>query len=80
MASIDEFEDHCWKGVVPDADIKLYAPYARATHVGRKPALLAVDLYNLVYRGGAVSPSDVADRYPSSQGGSPIAPSHRSSN
>jgi len=68
VASIDEFEDHCWKGVVPDADIKLYAPYARATHVGRKPALLAVDLYNLVYRGGAASPSDVADRYPSSQG------------
>jgi maleamate amidohydrolase len=68
VASIDKFEDHCWKGVVPDADVKLYAPYGRATYVGRKPALLAVDLYNLVYRGGAVSPNDIADRYPSSQG------------
>jgi nicotinamidase-related amidase len=68
VASIDKFEDHCWKGVIPDADLKLYAPYSRATFVGRKPALLAVDLYNLVYRGGAVSPNDIADRYPSSQG------------
>lgn len=80
MASIDKFEDHCWRGVVPEADLKLYAPYARATAVGRKPALLAVDLYNLVFYGGEVAPSDVADRYPSSQGwfaARAIAPTQR---
>ncbi len=68
MATIEKFEDHSWKDVIPADDMKLYAPYSRATHVGRKPALLAVDLYNLVFRGGAVSPNDVAGRYPSSQG------------
>jgi maleamate amidohydrolase len=68
MSSIDSFEDHCWKDVVPAADMKLYAPYARETRIGPAPALLAVDLYNLVYRGGAVSPYDIADQYPSSQG------------
>jgi len=68
MASIDKFEDHCWKDVVPEADMKLYRPYARETRVGPNAALLAVDLYNLVYRGGAVSPYDVADKYPSTQG------------
>jgi maleamate amidohydrolase len=68
VATIDKFEDHGWKGVMPEADLKIYKPYSRATRVGRKPALLAVDLYNLVYRGGAVSPYEVADQHPSSQG------------
>jgi len=68
MASIDRFEDHCWRDVIPEADIKLYAGWRRETFVGPLPALLAIDLYNLVYRGGAVSPNDIADRFPSSQG------------
>jgi len=53
MASIDEFEDHCWKDVVPEADMRIYAPYARDTAVGPNPALLCIDLYNQVYDGGA---------------------------
>jgi maleamate amidohydrolase len=68
MASIDKFRDHGWKDVVPAVDQKIYEPYSRATYVGRKPALLAVDLYNLVYRGGNAAPETLVDRYPSSQG------------
>ena len=53
MASIDKFNDHCWKDVIPEADLKLYSGWRRETFVGPRPALLAIDLYDLVYRGGA---------------------------
>jgi maleamate amidohydrolase len=68
MASIEAFEDHCWKDVVPEADMKLYAPYARETFVGPRPALLAIDLYNVVYRGGARSPYELDKEHPNSCG------------
>lgn len=68
MASIERFEDHCWKDVVPEADNKLYAGYARETFVGRAPALLAIDLYNIVYRGGPHSPYELDPKYPNSCG------------
>src|SRR4051812_43233184 len=68
MASVDKFEDHCWKDIVPAADMRLYEPYARETFIGPCAAVLAVDLYNMVYRGGAVSPYDIADVHPSSHG------------
>src|SRR5437667_303698 len=68
MASIDQFEDHCWNDVVPEADMRIYAPYARATAVGPNAALLAIDLYNQVYEGGPRPPIEVAALYPSSCG------------
>jgi len=68
MASADKFEDHCWKDVVPESDMRIYAPYARDTAVGPNPALLAIDLYNLVYEGGPNPPSEIAPQYPSSCG------------
>ena len=68
MASIDKFNDHCWKDVVPEADLKLYAGWRRETHVGSQPALLAIDLYDLVYRGGPHSPYELNDRYPGTCG------------
>jgi nicotinamidase-related amidase len=68
MASIAEFEDHCWTDVVPAADLKLYSCYARETYVGTRPALLAIDLYNIVYRGGPKSPYDLDPVYPNSCG------------
>ena len=46
MATMDKFEDHCWKDVIPADDLKLYAPYARETYVGPDVAFLAIDLYN----------------------------------
>jgi len=68
MTSIEKFEDHCWKDVISEADIKLYAGWRRETFVGPRPALLAIDLYDLVYRGGAHSPYELNDEYPGSCG------------
>ena len=42
MTSIDKFEDHCWKDVIPEADLELYAGWRRETFVGPRPALLAI--------------------------------------
>ena len=64
-----DFKDHCWKDVVPAADMKLYASHARETFVGPCAALLALDLCNLAYRGGGpVSPDDATGAHPSSHG------------
>ena len=68
MASVERFEDHCWQDVIPAADSKLYAKYARETFVGPSPALLAIDLYNVVYRGGPHSPYELEAEYPNSCG------------
>src|ERR1700685_2801104 len=63
MASIEKFNDHCWKDVIPESDLKLYAGWRRETFVGARPALLAIDLYDLVYRGGPLPPSEINDRH-----------------
>jgi len=68
MASIDKFNDHCWNDVVPAADLQLYAGWRRETFVGPRPALLAIDLYDLVYRGGPHSPHELNERYPQTCG------------
>ena len=49
----DDFEDHCWKDIVTADILDIYSHYRRKTFVGPAPALLAIDLYELVYRGGA---------------------------
>jgi nicotinamidase-related amidase len=49
---MDPFEDHCWKDVVSPEVLEVYRPYQRETYLGRRPVLLAVDLYNLVFEGG----------------------------
>jgi nicotinamidase-related amidase len=68
MASIDKFNDHCWKDVIPPADLELYAGWRRETFVGPRPALLAIDLYDLVYRGGPHPPNELNARFPNSCG------------
>jgi maleamate amidohydrolase len=68
MASIDKFNDHCWKDVIPEADLQLYAGWRRETFVGPRPALLAIDLYDLVYRGGPRPPIELNDSYPNTCG------------
>lgn len=54
------FEDHCWKDLVPPEILDTYAHYARETFVGPSPALLAIDLYELVYRPGPSSCGEAA--------------------
>jgi maleamate amidohydrolase len=68
MASIEKFNDHCWKDVIPESDLKLYSSWRRETYVGPRPALLAIDLYDLVYRGGPLPPSEINDRHPNTCG------------
>jgi maleamate amidohydrolase len=64
----DEFEDHCWQDIVTPDLLQIYSSYRRKVFVGPSPALLAVDLYELVYRGGPRPPVDLAKTHPSSCG------------
>ena len=56
-----DFEDHCWKDLVPQEVLDIYAPYRREVRIGSRPALLAIDLYNLVYRGGNYPPHELLE-------------------
>jgi nicotinamidase-related amidase len=64
----DDFEDHCWKDIVTPDILEVYASYRRKIFVGASPALLAIDLYDLVYRGGPRPPAELATNHPSSCG------------
>ena len=63
-----DFEDHCWKDIVDDEILEIYEPYRREVHVGRNPAVLAIDLYNKTYQGGSRPLREVNGRYPGSCG------------
>ncbi|MFC5650468.1 isochorismatase family protein [Paenibacillus solisilvae] len=63
-----DFEDHCWKEMVSEELLEIYKTYRRETYVGKKPALLVVDLYNLAYEGGARPVIELQKEYPSSCG------------
>jgi len=65
---MDDFEDHCWKDMVTPDILEIYACYKRKIFVGPAPALLAVDLYELVYRGGPHPPHKIAKDYPGTCG------------
>jgi maleamate amidohydrolase len=54
------FEDHCWRDVISPETLEMYSVYQRDITLGERPALLAIDLYNLVYQGG---PRPVEDLY-----------------
>src|ERR1700691_1782605 len=60
MNDSDDFEDHCWKDIVTADILDIYSHYRRRTFVGPAPALLAIDLYELVYRGGPKPPAELA--------------------
>jgi maleamate amidohydrolase len=64
----DDFEDHCWKDVVTPDLLEIYASYRRKVFVGRAPALLAIDLYEVVYAGGPQPPAKLAKSHPNSCG------------
>ena len=56
-----EFEDHCWKGIIPANMRDIYKAYERETYVGPNPALLLVDYYKSVFAGGPI-PIEQADK------------------
>ena len=64
----DDFENHCWKDIVPPDVLDIYSHYHRKTFVGPSPALLAIDLYELAYQGGAKPVSQLHKTYPSTCG------------
>ena len=66
--TIENFEDHCWKDIVTPEILETYAPYRRDTYIGQRPALLAIDLYNLVYEGGSKYPHELVTEHRSSCG------------
>ncbi|MEK9677845.1 MAG: isochorismatase family protein [Rhodospirillaceae bacterium] len=68
MADKSVFEDHCWKDVISEEDYATYAPYRRETYIGERPAVLAIDLYNLVFKGGPKPPSEITAKFPSTCG------------
>ncbi len=63
-----EFEDHCWRDIVPAEILDIYSHYERKTFVGPAPALIAIDLYDLAYQGGAKPVAELHRTYPSSCG------------
>src|SRR5215216_1688702 len=65
---MSDFEDHCWKDVVSSEILAIYRQYERRTFVGPAPALLAIDLYELAYQGGAKPVIDLLETYPMSCG------------
>lgn len=62
------FEDHCWKDVVSPEALHVYKTFQRETYVGVRPALVAVDLWRRVYRGGPLPPHELSDDNPSACG------------
>lgn len=65
---VEKFEDHCWQDVIPAGDIAIYGTFQRETAIGAPAALVAVDLYEQVYRGGDKPVIDLVGRYPLSCG------------
>jgi nicotinamidase-related amidase len=63
-----DFEDHCWKDIVSPEILIIYEHYRRDVFVGARPAVLAIDLYNLVYRGGDKPPHEISGEFPSTCG------------
>jgi len=57
---LDNFEDHCWRDIVPAEILELYSHYKRPIAIGPQAALLAIDLYELAYQGGPLPVSEVS--------------------
>ncbi|MFC3885494.1 cysteine hydrolase family protein [Bacillus songklensis] len=62
------FENHCWRDVIDSETLDIYQSYERDTYIGRRPALLLIDLYNLVYEGGPLPVKELVKNHPSSCG------------
>src|SRR5579859_3872624 len=61
-------EPHCWDDVIDDDTRTTYAAYERERWIGPRPAVLAIDLYNVVFEGGARPVPELVAKYPSACG------------
>ena len=75
----DDFEDHCWKDIVTPDVLEVYSCYRRKVFIGASPALLAIDLYDVVYRGGARPPAELAKTIRTAAANMPLRRSSRPS-
>jgi nicotinamidase-related amidase len=64
----NDFEDYCWKDVIPREVMDIYSHYERKVFVGPSPALVAIDLYESVYQGGDHPVSEIAKAHPGTCG------------
>jgi len=72
-AMANDFEDHCWKDVIPPDVLEIYSKYQRKTFVGPSAALVAIDLYESAYQGGNKPMSELAKTHPGSCGANAFA-------
>jgi maleamate amidohydrolase len=63
-----EFKQHCWDDVIDSDTKEIYQSYERPVFIGKRPALLLIDLYNLVYQGGSLPVKELVKIHPSSCG------------
>ena len=63
-----DVDTHCWADVVDAPTQDLYSHYERDLGLGGRPALLLIDIYNLVFAGGSLPPAELHRQYPSSCG------------
>jgi maleamate amidohydrolase len=68
-----DFEDHCWKDVIPLDVQEMYAAYQRKTFVGPVPAIVAIDLYESAYQGGNKPMTELLKTFPNSCGANAYA-------
>jgi nicotinamidase-related amidase len=66
--TIDIFKVICLIYINATATTETYTPYHRETYIGQRPALLAIDLYNLAYEGGPKEPHELVKTHKSSCG------------
>ncbi|MDE3112908.1 MAG: isochorismatase family protein [Chloroflexota bacterium] len=59
---------HVWDDVIDEDTRAIYAAYDRDRWIGKRPVVLAIDLYQLVFEGGPRPVRDLVERYPSSCG------------
>ena len=59
---------HCWDDLVGDTELRVYRAYERERSLGRRPALLLIDLYNRVFGDRREPLPDALERFPSSCG------------
>ena len=68
MGNSGQRVDEIWSTVIDAPTQSLYSAYRRPRYVSENVAVLAIDLYKRVYRGGNRDLSEVTKEYPSSCG------------
>jgi maleamate amidohydrolase len=54
---------HVWDDIVTEPMAMIYRAYARPLGLGARPAVLAIDLYNLAFAGGARPPHELQEEF-----------------